>query len=140
MQLSKRTLCMTGMIALGMSGGNAYAQTGPLDGSELRGHTVDVVFADGTSNSVFFAPNGQAQINGAGANATGSWSVRGNQLCLQSGNMQECWNYSQRFVAGRPLSLASSCNETSRWTARSVNPPPPAPQQEVAPVQRGERG
>jgi hypothetical protein len=139
MLLSKKAVYAAAMIGLTMGGGTAYAQA--PDGSELRGHTVDVVFDDGSRNSVYFAPNGQAQITGAGVRADANWAVRGNQLCLNNGSMQECWNYSRRFVAGETLSLASSCDEASRWTARSVNPPPaPAPVQKVAPVQRGERG
>ena len=55
------------------------------------------------------------------------------QLGAES-RQQECWPYAQPFQAGQPLSLTSSCNSASRWTALSTNMAPPAQ------VGAGERG
>ncbi|RJY08289.1 hypothetical protein D6201_01980 [Aurantiacibacter aquimixticola] len=113
----------------------AVAQDMDADGDELRGQTVDVVFADGTRNSIFFGSTGVATIsNTTGQTATANWFVRGDELCLQSSLATECYDYDNRFVAGRAYSLASDC-QTAVWTARAVNPP----RQMVAPT-TGERG
>lgn len=120
--------------------GAAMAATSPAlaqTGDELIGQTVDVVFSDGTANSVYFDQNGGAVINGGGGQIVNArWLVNGDKLCLQTAASNECWAYSSRFEAGRTQLLNSSCNETSNWTARSVNPI----RQEVAPVLQGERG
>lgn len=113
----------------------AYAQT--QNGQELIGNSVDVQFADGVRNIVAFGPSGQARITSAdGTLSNASWFVRDNQLCLQTGSVSECWGYSQRFVAGRAFIMASSCNMTSQWTARAVNPLP-APVRPAEPSERG---
>ena len=51
-----------------------------------------------------------------------------------SGAAQECWPYAQPFQAGQQITLTSSCNAASRWTALGTNQAPPM--QERA----GERG
>ena len=62
----------------------------------------------------------------------GTWTAAGGQLCLSTGSAGECWPYSQPFQAGQQVSLTSSCNAASRWTALGTN----QPQQQSA----GERG
>ena len=105
-------------------------------GDELVGNTVDIRFSDGSVNSVMFDQGGRATIQGDGVTDYASWLVSDNQLCLQTTAARECWSYTQSFVAGQPMSLASSCDGVSEWTARSVNAPVQA-----APVSRmGERG
>lgn len=106
-------------------------------GEELLGRIVDVQFADGTKNVVSFGQGGNAAITAAdGSISNARWFVNGDQLCLQNGSVGECWGYTQRFQAGRSLTLSSSCDMSSQWTARSVNPI-----REVAPVAvQGERG
>ncbi len=113
------------------------AQAADQTGEELIGRIVDVQFADGSRNTLTFGSGGDARITSAdGSLSSAKWFVNNNQLCLQSGSVGECWGYAERFEAGRAFSLSSSCNETSQWTARSVNPI-----QEVAPpVEQGERG
>ena len=114
----------------------AAASAQGLTGEELRGHTVDVVFADGSRNAVYFGSNGQATITApTGERATGNWYVRNNQLCLGASGATECWGYANRFAAGQTINLTSTCDTASQWTARSVNP-----EQEVMPEMRGERG
>lgn len=115
----------------------AMAQMAPT-GQELRGHTVDVLFADGARNAVYFAPNGTATITGpSGVRAAGTWAVRNNNLCLDVSGATECWTYARRFEAGDTMTLKSSCDAVSQWTARSVNA---APAPAAAPVMQGERG
>lgn len=114
------------------------AQAQDQTGQELIGRTVDVQFANGARNIVAFGSGGQARITAAdGTLSNANWFVRGNQLCMQMGAMGECWGYNQRFEAGRALTMSSTCNETSQWIARSVNPAPV-----VAPpaAEQGERG
>lgn len=105
-------------------------------GDELRGQTVDMIFADGTRNSVFFGATGVATIaNATGQSAKANWFMQGDQICLRAAATTECWNYSGPFVAGQTVSMTSSCDTTSSWTARNVNPP----RERVAPIM-GERG
>ena len=125
------------MGSLALAAAPAQAQTAGLTGDELYGQTVDVMFSDGTRNAVSFGSNGVAQIAGSdGSSANANWFVNGGKLCLQNGTTGECWDYNQRFEAGRTYTLASSCDETSQWVARGVNPI----RQQVAPVMQGERG
>ncbi|MEP2737283.1 MAG: hypothetical protein ABJP34_13410 [Erythrobacter sp.] len=105
-------------------------------GEELRGQTVDIQFADGTRNSVFFGSTGVATIsNSTGQSANANWFMQGNQICMRASSATECFNYSGRFAAGQSVAMTSSCNSRSTWTARNVNPP----RQKVAPTM-GERG
>lgn len=115
----------------------ASAQTA-LTGEELSGQIVDVLFSDGTRNAVYFEANGAASImSPTGLRSNGTWNVQGDKLCLQASGASECWGYARRFEAGQAETLTSSCNETSQWTARAVNPRV----QEAAPaIIRGERG
>jgi hypothetical protein len=84
-------------------------------------------------NTVFFDPGGVARIQTPGGNMVpGTWTAAGGQLCLSTGSARECWPYSQPFQAGQQVSLTSSCNAASRWTALGTN----QPQQQSA----GERG
>lgn len=105
-------------------------------GEELRGQTVDIQFADGTRNSVFFGSTGVATIsNSTGQSANANWFVQGNQICMRASSATECWDTAGRFAAGQSVGMTSSCNAASTWTARGVNPP----RQKVAPT-LGERG
>ena len=133
----KNALCLIALCATAVSvPAAAQSMSQPLTGEELRGQTVDVRFADGTTNAVMFGATGNAQIrNAAGDVANGTWAVRDNSLCLMVSGATECWAYNNRFAAGQSVQLASSCDATSVWTARAVNPP----RQEVMPV-TGERG
>jgi hypothetical protein len=104
-----------------------------VPGSEITGQSVQVE-TNGVTNTVYFDPGGAARIQTpAGNTVPGSWAASNGQLCLTTGGAQECWPYAQPFQAGQPLSLTSSCNAASRWTALSTN---------MAPVQAGagERG
>ncbi|MEZ5743434.1 MAG: hypothetical protein R3D89_06835 [Sphingomonadaceae bacterium] len=124
--------------AIGMSiaaMGTAHADNHMMTGDELQGHTVDVAFSDGTTNSIFFGSNGQALVSGPdGATMNASWFVQDDQICLQASGSRECWGYSSEFAAGQPVAMESSCDAASQWTARSVNTPM------AAPVMMGERG
>lgn len=124
--------------AIGMavaSVGTAYADDHMMTGDELQGQTVDIVFADGTTNSIFFGSNGQALVSGPGGSTmNASWFVQQDELCLQASGSRECWGYSSEFAAGTPMSMSSSCDATSQWTARAVNAPV------AAPMMMGERG
>lgn len=130
-----RFVMLTGAAAL-TAAVTAPAHADDHAGEELRGQTVDMVFADGTRNSVFFGSTGVATIsNTTGQSANANWFMQGDQICLRAASATECWNYSGRFTAGQPVAMTSSCNAGSTWTARNVNPP----RQRVAPMM-GERG
>ena len=112
--------------------GAASAQ-GMMNGSEIIGHSIQVE-ANGTTNTVYFDPGGNARIlSAAGTEVPGRWSVANQQLCLSVSNLRECWPYQQAFQAGQPVTLTSDCAVTSRWTPVSTAPTAP-------PTRRGERG
>lgn len=93
-------------------------------GSEIVGQSVQVQ-TNGVVNTLYFDQGGGLRIASPGGSvANGSWAVNGNQLCLNAGAGTECFPYAQAFQAGQPLTVTSSCNATSVWTANSVNPPP----------------
>ena len=118
-----------GLLGVGNLAGAAFAQ----DGSEVIGQPIQVT-TNGVTNTVYLDPGGTARILTPGGNTVpGNWSIANGQLCLSAGGGQECWPYAAPFQAGQPLTLASSCNQSSTWLAASTNTPPP-------PGQRGERG
>jgi hypothetical protein len=103
-------------------------------GSEIVGQSVQVETA-GVTNTVYFDAGGAARIQTpAGKIVPGTWNAANGQLCLSAGGPQECWPYARPFQAGQQVSLMSSCNAASRWTALGTNQAPPAQQSE------GERG
>ena len=111
-----------------------FAQAGWVPGSEITGQSVQVE-TNGVTNTVFFDPGGVARIQTpSGKSVPGTWAAANGELCLTTGAAQECWPYSQPFQAGQQISLTSSCNSASRWTALGTN--------QAAPVQQGagERG
>ena len=111
-----------------------FAQAGWVPGSEITGQSVQVE-TNGVTNTVFFDPGGVARIQTpSGKSVQGTWAAANGQLCLTTGAAQECWPYPQPFQAGQQISLTSSCNSASRWTALGTN--------QAAPVQQGagERG
>ena len=111
-----------------------FAQAGWVPGSEITGQSVQVE-TNGVTNTVFFDPGGVARMQTpSGKSVPGTWAAANGQLCLTTGAAQECWPYSQPFQAGQQISLTSSCNSASRWTALGTN--------QAAPVQQGagERG
>lgn len=111
----------------------SFAQQGWAPGSEIIGQSVQVE-TNGITNTVYFDPGGAARIQTPGGNIVpGTWSASGGRLCLSTGAAQECWAYAQPFQAGQQVTLTSTCNAASRWTALGTN---------QAPVQSsaGERG
>ena len=111
----------------------AAAQTW-VPGSEIAGQSAQVT-TNGVTNTVYFDQGGTARIvSPGGTTVNGTWAATNGQLCLNNGAASECWPYAQPFQAGQPLSLTSSCNAASRWTALSTNMAPPAQ------VGAGERG
>lgn len=93
-------------------------------GSEIVGQSIQVR-TNGVNNTLYFDQGGNLRIVSPRGNVmNGSWAVNGGQLCLNAGAGSECFPYAQAFQAGQPLTLTSSCNATSVWTANSVNPPP----------------
>lgn len=112
---------------------SAAAAQGAPNGSEIIGHSVQVE-ANGTMNTVYFDPGGNARILSAGGTEVpGRWSVANQQLCLSVSNLRECWPYQMAFQAGTPVTLTSDCAVTSRWTPVSTAPTAP-------PSRQGERG
>jgi hypothetical protein len=108
---------------------SAFAQ----DGSEVIGQPLQVT-TNGVTNTVYLDPGGTARIVTPGGNTVpGNWNIANGQLCLSAAGAQECWPYAAPFRAGQPLTLASSCNQSSTWLAQATNVPPP-------PVSQGERG
>ena len=110
----------------------AFAQA---TGAEIVGQPIQVT-TNGTTNTVYLDPGGQARIMTPGGNTVpGTWTAANGQLCLGANGAQECVPYAAPFMAGAPQTLTSSCGATETWLAQATNqpaPPPPAPQ--------GERG
>ena len=103
-------------------------QSGWMPGSEITGQSVQVE-TNGVTNTVFFDPGGVAPIHTPGGNIRPrTWTPSGGRLCLTTGAAQECWPYAQPFQAGQQITLTSSCNSASRWTALGTNTPPPVQQ------------
>jgi hypothetical protein len=100
----------------------AYAQWIP--GSEIVGQSIQVD-TNGVVNTISFDPGGVARISSPGGMVVqGTWTAANNQLCLQTATGQECWPYQSAFQAGQPVTLVSSCQSSSRWTALSTNQAP----------------
>ena len=117
-----------GLAAMMALPGMALAQTG----AEILGQPIQVTTA-GVTNTVFLDPGGSARIVTPGGNTVpATWTAANGQLCISTGAAQECWPYTAPFQAGQPLTLASSCGQSSTWLASATNAPPPG--------QRGERG
>ena len=103
-------------------------------GSEIVGQSVQVT-TNGVTNTVYLDAGGSARIVTPGGNTVpGTWTAANGQMCLNNGAAQECWPYAAPFQAGQPVTLTSSCNQSSTWLAAATNAPPPPP------GQRGERG
>ena len=100
----------------------ALAQ-GWTPGSEILGQPLQVT-TNGVTNTVYLDAGGTARIVSPGGNVvSGNWTAANGQLCLSTGAAQECWPYAGPFQAGQPLSLTSSCNQSSTWLASATNAP-----------------
>ena len=100
----------------------ALAQ-GWTPGSEILGQPLQVT-TNGITNTVYLDAGGTARIVSPGGNVVpGNWTAANGQLCLSTGAAQECWPYAGPFQAGQPLSLTSSCNQSSTWLASATNAP-----------------
>ena len=98
----------------------AFAQTG----AEVVGQSLQVT-TNGVTNTVYLDPGGAARIVTPGGNVVpGTWTAANGQLCLGTGAAQECFPYTSPFQAGQPLTLTSSCGQTSTWLASATNAPP----------------
>ena len=130
------TLAVGGAAILAVAPASASAQTWQ-PGAELWGQGVQVTWANGVTNTLWFDQNGTVRIAGPdGVQVTqGTWTASGQQICVSLANgASECWPYRMAFVAQQPVTLTSSCGSTSQWTALSTNQPPPTERR------AGERG
>ena len=115
----RKRLLVASISGLFLLAAPAYAQWIP--GSEIVGQSVQVE-TNGIVNTVSFDPGGVARISSPAGNVVqGTWTAANGQLCLQTGTGQECWPYQAAFQAGQQVTLVSSCQSTSRWTALSTN-------------------
>ena len=111
-----------GLAAIVALPGVAMAQWVP--GSEVVGQGLQVT-TNGVTNTVYLDPGGAARIVSPGGNViNGTWTAANGQLCLGSGAAQECVPYGTPFQAGQPLTLTSSCGQSSTWLASATNAPP----------------
>lgn len=127
-----KLLLAAGVASMLLVPSMALAQTW-VPGSELTGQSATVV-TNGVSNTIYFDAGGAARMVSPNGNVVnGTWSAANGQLCLGTGAARECWQYANAFQAGTPVTLTSSCNAVSTWTANGVNAPP-------RPAAEGERG
>ncbi len=91
-------------------------------GGEIVGQSVQVS-TNGATNTIYFDQGGAARIvTPGGRTVPGRWTAANQQLCLDvGGGPTECWPYRSAFQAGQPVSLTSSCNAVSQWTANATN-------------------
>ena len=116
-----------GLMSILALPGVAVAQAAP--GSEIIGQPLQVT-SNGVTNTVYLDSGGTARIlTPSGNTVPGNWSVANGQLCLSAAGAQECWPYTAPFQAGQPVTLASSCNQSSTWVATATNAPTPPPNQ-----------
>ena len=105
-----------------------FAQMGWVPGAEITGQSIQVE-TNGVTNTVYLDPGGVARIQTPGGNVVpGTWTAGGGQLCLSTGAARECWPYTQPFMAGQQVTLTSTCQVASRWTALGTNQAPPIQQ------------
>jgi hypothetical protein len=120
----KKLAVATALLPLG-----SIAAAQVVNGSEIIGQQVQVQ-TNGVVNTVYFQPDGVAQIRSAtGALVMdGTWTANGEQLCIRTANAFDCYPYRVPFQAGQPIDVVSTCGVRSQWTALStVAPPPPPP-------------
>jgi hypothetical protein len=99
--------------------GVALAQWAP--GSEIVGQAIQVT-TNGVTNTVYLDAGGSARIITPGGNTVpATWTAANGQLCLGTGAAQECFPYASPFQAGQPMTLTSSCGQSSTWLASSTN-------------------
>jgi hypothetical protein len=99
----------------------AFAQWSP--GSEVLGQALQVT-TNGVTNTVYLDPGGAARIVTPGGNIIpATWTAANGQLCLGTGAAQECFPYASPFQAGQPLTVTSSCGQSSTWLASATNAP-----------------
>ena len=122
------TRAIAGCLLLGIPGLGLAQMAGWAPGSEITGQSIQVE-TNGVVNTVSFDPGGVARIQTPGGNVVpATWTAVGGQLCLSTGTARECWPYAQAFQAGQQVTLTSTCNSASRWTALGTNQPPPLQQ------------
>ena len=121
-----------GVSLFGMS--SVAAAQSWVPGAEIAGQSAQVT-TNGVTNTVYFDQGGTARIvTPSGTTVNGTWAAASGQLCLNTGAARECWPYANAFQMGVPVTLVSTCNSSSTWTANGVNSPPPMQSKE------GERG
>jgi hypothetical protein len=93
-------------------------------GAEIVGQSVQVN-TNGTINTVYFDQGGAARVMTPNGTAVpGRWTAANQQLCLDIGTgSAECWPYRSAFQAGQVVTLTSTCNVPSQWTANGTNMP-----------------
>ncbi len=79
-----------------------------VPGTELIGHSVQMVTARGQASVLHFQEDGTVRATYAGGQTSGRWFMRGNQLCFAWGSApQECWPYATPLSRGRARSITS---------------------------------
>jgi hypothetical protein len=79
-----------------------------VTGTELIGHSVQMVTARGQTSILHFEESGAVRATYTGGQTSGRWFMRNNQLCFLWGSApQECWPYSVPLQRGRTRSITS---------------------------------
>jgi hypothetical protein len=102
------------------------AQAQWVPGGEVSGQTLQAQ-TNGVTNRVDLTPGGTLRISSpTGATVVdGTWTAGGGQLCMTTAQGSDCWPYTAPFRAGQPVTLVSTCNVTTTWSAAAVNVPLP---------------
>ncbi len=109
-------LVLSGSLAL-----SACATLVPrvVPGTELIGHSVQMVTARGQASTLSFEENGTVRAAYAGGQTSGRWFMRDSQLCFVWGSApQECWPYATPLQRGRTRSITSDRGNVVQVTLR----------------------
>lgn len=124
--MRKYVLAAAGTAAFfGMAAPAAAAAQPMQPGAELYNQQVQVLAANGETNTLTFQQDGSLNISSTnGQSAQGNWAVQGQNLCVSMASSRECWPYRSAFQAQQPMTMVSDCGATTQWTALGVNQPP----------------
>ncbi len=107
----------TTLLAAGLMVSACATTPGARLGSELPGSTLRVELPNGMTTLLTFNADGSVIGAGPGGQATGQWTVAGEQICLEWPRQgRECYPYAQPFRRGQTLSLTGTSGATVRVT------------------------
>jgi hypothetical protein len=92
-------------VSLGLAACTTMADTRPLDGSELYGHTIRVDGGSVTTRTTFNRDGTATTRLPNGQSVSARYYVQNGRLCFapMDNTAHECWAYTERLVRGRTV-------------------------------------